>query len=110
MGLSVRSSDETKENAGEIWSAGSGVLRRVGSGRDGTFLKRNSGVPMSQRASKFAEMTGKSESLRQRARVDRASLANRDSNNQNQDSMVITRRPQPRRQPQVRHEEYERDY
>ena len=99
MGLQPRRSDESKENAGEIWQAGSGVLRRVGSGRDGSFLKRGSGVPMSQRASKFAQMTGKSESLRQRAHVARPSLQN--STN---DQMVVTRRP--RQRPRVTEEYY----
>ena len=103
MGLKPRRQDE--ENDKEIWTPGSGVLKKVGSGRDGSFLKRGSGVPMSQRASKYAQIIGQSESLRQRAFVQRASLANTTNNNDNSQKMVVTRRQRPRRSIQV-HEEY----
>jgi hypothetical protein len=54
-----------------IWKAGSGVLKRVGSGRDGTFLKRGSGVPMSLRTSQHARQSGKYKSV-----IDGGSRAN----------------------------------
>ena len=41
-----------------IYTAGSGVLLPVGSGVDGTFLKKNSSVPMSKRTSGLARIQG----------------------------------------------------
>jgi hypothetical protein len=52
MGLVPRGNDENSD----IWKAGSGVLAPVGSGKDGQFLKMKSGVPMSYRASRLAQM------------------------------------------------------
>lgn len=55
-----------------IYTAGSGVLKAVGSGRDGSFLKRGSGVPMSQRASRMGQYNA--DQLRQRALVQKPTL------------------------------------
>lgn len=41
----------------DIWKAGSGVLTKVGSGRDGNYLKKGSGEPMSIRTSRKAQLT-----------------------------------------------------
>ena len=43
----------------DIYKPGSGVLQPVGSGVDGTFLKKKSSVPMSQRTSGFARLQGR---------------------------------------------------
>ena len=71
MGLKPRKADEGNDDT--IWRAGSGVLAKTGSGRDGTFLKRRSGVPMSQRASALAQKQFQSGSVR--ANVSRARLS-----------------------------------
>ena len=53
MGLAPRKEED--EAASEaIYKAGAGVLKPTGSAPDGTYLKRNSGVPASQRASALA--------------------------------------------------------
>ena len=52
----VISEDEVSDAV--IWKAGAGVLAPVGSAPDGSFLKRGSGVPMSERASALAQMKG----------------------------------------------------
>jgi len=72
MGFTQRSNDENQD----IWQAGSGVLKPVGSGRDGTFLKRGSGVPMSQRASRLGQYNA--EEYRQRALILKPTLAGND--------------------------------
>lgn len=71
MGLKPRKADE--DNNDTIWRAGSGVLAKTGSGRDGTFLKRRSGAPMSQRASALAQKQFQSGSVR--ANISRARLS-----------------------------------
>ena len=64
------------ENAGgnEIYQAGSGVLKPVGSGKDGSYLKMKSSIPMSHRTSKLAQMNGSYQG--QRALIPRARIAN----------------------------------
>jgi hypothetical protein len=56
MGLAPRA----EEAAGgyEIYQAGSGVLKPVGSGKDGSYLKMKSSMPMSHRTSGYARMNG----------------------------------------------------
>lgn len=69
MGLAPRK----EETAGsyEIYQPGSGVLKAVGSGKDGSYLKMKSSIPMSHRTSGLARMQG----LRgQRALIPRAQL------------------------------------
>ena len=56
MGLQPRNDENC--NGNEIYQAGSGVLKPVGSGKDGTFLKMKSSMPMSQRTSGLARMNG----------------------------------------------------
>mmetsp|Transcript_32946 Transcript_32946/g.72556 ORF Transcript_32946/g.72556 Transcript_32946/m.72556 type:complete len:122 (-) Transcript_32946:1273-1638(-) len=70
MGLAPRE-NEDKEN--EIYKAGSGVLAMVGSGKDGTFLKRGSSIPMSHRTSGAARMRGEFQG--QKAYIPRAKAA-----------------------------------
>ncbi len=51
--------DENVDNSGiSIYAAGAGVLAPAGSAPDGGFLKRNSGVPASLRASALAQRSG----------------------------------------------------
>ena len=71
MGLKPRKTDQ--DNDDTIWRAGSGVLAKTGSGRDGTYLKRRSGEPMSQRASALAQRQFQSGSVR--ANISRARLS-----------------------------------
>jgi bifunctional DNA-binding transcriptional regulator/antitoxin component of YhaV-PrlF toxin-antitoxin module len=47
MGLKPR----TEDDSSEIYNAGSGVLKAAGSGQDGCFLKKGSGIPASVRTS-----------------------------------------------------------
>ncbi len=56
IGLKPRT-DENPEDF-EIYKAGAGVLEAVGSGKDGSFLKAHSSVPMSHRTSGLAKMNG----------------------------------------------------
>mgnify|MGYP005991780421 CR=1 FL=1 len=62
----------TEEKAGgyEIYQPGSGILKAVGSGKDGSYLKMKSSVPMSQRTSGLARMQGSYQG--QRALIPRA--------------------------------------
>jgi len=53
MGFKPRSNEEKENN---IYKPGSGVLQAVGSGKDGSFLKKHSSVPMSHRTSGYARM------------------------------------------------------
>lgn len=71
MGLAPRRDDETDSS---IWTAGAGILAATGSAPDGTFLKRRSGVPMSERASAYAQQNGYVTGSR--AHISRARLAN----------------------------------
>lgn len=57
----------------EIYEAGSGVLKPVGSGKDGSYLKMKSSIPMSHRTSKLAQMNGSYQG--QRAIIPRARIA-----------------------------------
>jgi len=54
MGLKKRIDGE--ENS-DIYKPGSGVLAKVGSARDGNFLKARSGKAMSLRASRLAQQS-----------------------------------------------------
>eukprot|EP00598_Pedospumella_elongata_P009478 CAMPEP_0185015040 /NCGR_PEP_ID=MMETSP1098-20130426/99631_1 /TAXON_ID=89044 /ORGANISM="Spumella elongata, Strain CCAP 955/1" /LENGTH=100 /DNA_ID=CAMNT_0027544153 /DNA_START=39 /DNA_END=338 /DNA_ORIENTATION=- len=56
MGLAPRV--EEKAGGYEIYQAGSGVLKPVGSGSDGSYLKMKSSIPMSHRTSGLARMNG----------------------------------------------------
>ncbi len=56
MGLVPRK--EEAEGSYEIYQAGSGVLKPVGSGKDGSYLKMKSSIPMSHRTSGLAKMQG----------------------------------------------------
>ena len=56
MGLQPRK--EESESSYDIYKPGSGVLKPVGSGKDGSYLKMKSSIPMSQRASGYAKMKG----------------------------------------------------
>eukprot|EP00621_Florenciella_sp_RCC1693_P000607 CAMPEP_0182554324 /NCGR_PEP_ID=MMETSP1323-20130603/49930_1 /TAXON_ID=236787 /ORGANISM="Florenciella parvula, Strain RCC1693" /LENGTH=240 /DNA_ID=CAMNT_0024766049 /DNA_START=57 /DNA_END=779 /DNA_ORIENTATION=+ len=61
MGLKPRRDGERGRGDGShetMYSAGAGVLKPVGSGADGSFLKRGSGVPMSERTSGLARQRG----------------------------------------------------
>ena len=68
MGLQPRA--EEKAGGYEIYQAGSGVLKPVGSGKDGSYLKMKSSVPMSHRTSGLARMNGTYQG--QRALIPRA--------------------------------------
>lgn len=57
MGLRPRREEDTAASDA-IYKPGAGVLRAAGSAPDGTFLKRNSGIPASQRASALAQKSG----------------------------------------------------
>lgn len=70
MGLRPRR--EESESTYEIYKPGSGVLAPVGSGKDGSYLKMKSSIPMSHRASAFARMSGQSQGGR--AYIPRARL------------------------------------
>ncbi len=65
-----------EEQAGgyDIYKAGSGVLKPVGSGSDGSYLKMKSSVPMSYRTSGLARMNGTFQG--QRALIPRARVLN----------------------------------
>lgn len=54
MGLQPRNNDENNN----IYQAGSGVLARVGSGNDGSYLKMKSGIAMSHRTSAKSRADG----------------------------------------------------
>lgn len=54
MGLAPRA----EECETDIYKAGAGVLKPVGSGKDGSYLKMKSSIPMSHRTSGLARMTG----------------------------------------------------
>lgn len=56
MGLVKRTPDNDENSNDDIWKAGSGVLKAVGSGHDGEYLKMKSGVAMSERASRLAQI------------------------------------------------------
>lgn len=71
LGLPPRKQEVNTDST--IWTPGSGVLAKVGSGRDGTFLKRRSGVPMSERASALAQKNFQPGSIR--ANVSKARLS-----------------------------------
>lgn len=75
MGLAPR----VEESAGgyEIYQAGSGVLKPVGSGKDGSYLKMKSSIPMSHRTSGFAKMNGTYQG--QRALIPRARVIESDA-------------------------------
>ena len=73
MGFAPRRGEENDEG-NKIWQAGSGVLRKVGSGRDGTYLKRGSGIVMSQRASRLAQI--KEGGMVRTANISRPALQN----------------------------------
>ena len=70
LGLEPRA--ENDPAAANIYSAGSGVLKPVGSGKDGSYLKMKSSIPMSQRTSGLARMQGHSQG--QRALIPRARI------------------------------------
>lgn len=53
MGFEPRNGDDDTD----IYKPGNGVLQAAGSAPDGSFLKRRSGAPMSQRASALAQQT-----------------------------------------------------
>jgi hypothetical protein len=55
MGLAKRTHND-ENSTDDIWKAGSGVLKAVGSGHDGEYLKMKSGVAMSERASRLAQI------------------------------------------------------
>jgi hypothetical protein len=55
MGFEPRKGESDENN---IYQPGSGVLAPVGSGKDGSYLKMKSGVPMSYRTSGLARMQG----------------------------------------------------
>ncbi len=76
MGLAPRKEETAEEN--KLYEAGAGVLAKVGSGRDGSFLKRRSGVPMSERTSEYNRINGVYQG--NRANISRAHLANGESN------------------------------
>lgn len=69
MGLKPRA--ENEEEDAVIWKAGAGVLAPTGSAPDGTFLRKGSGVSMSQRASALAQ---KEMVVRNRANIVRARI------------------------------------
>ena len=52
MGLQPRNDNEDNT---DLYKPGNGVLQAAGSAPDGTFLKRRSGAPMSERASALAQ-------------------------------------------------------
>ena len=92
MGLAPRKEED--EAASEaIYKAGAGVLKPTGSAPDGTYLKRNSGVPASQRASALAQRSGYASNAR--ATVRRPALA--DGKNIGEDYGASSRAPQQRR-------------
>lgn len=64
-----------EEEAGsyDIYKAGSGVLAPVGSGRDGSYLKMKSSIPMSHRTSGLARSLGEAQGVR--AVIPRARMA-----------------------------------
>lgn len=68
LGFAPRLENEEAKN--EIYKAGSGVLKPVGSGKDGSYLKMKSSVPMSHRTSGLARMNGTYQG--QRALIPRA--------------------------------------
>lgn len=70
MGLVPRT--EGEEEGSIIYQAGSGVLKPVGSGKDGSYLKMKSSIPMSHRTSGLAKMTGAVQG--QRALIPRARM------------------------------------
>jgi hypothetical protein len=72
MGLEPRR-EEDASASDAIYRPGAGVLAAAGSAPDGKFLKRNSGVPASQRASALAQRSGYAANAR--AVVARPSLA-----------------------------------
>ena len=68
MGLAPRKEED--EAASEaLYKAGAGVLKPTGSAPDGTYLKRNSGVPASQRASALAQKSGYASTARATVRT-----------------------------------------
>eukprot|EP01031_Cornospumella_fuschlensis_P024425 gene24426-29524_t len=56
LGLAPRK--EENESSYEIYKPGAGVLAPVGSGKDGSYLKMKSSIPMSHRTSGLARMKG----------------------------------------------------
>lgn len=68
LGLQPRAQEEA--GGYEIYKAGSGVLKPVGSGKDGSYLKMKSSIPMSHRTSGLARMQGTYQG--QRALIPRA--------------------------------------
>lgn len=64
---------EEEESTYDIYKAGAGVLAPVGSGRDGSYLKMKSSIPMSHRASGLARMLGAAQGVR--AVIPRARMA-----------------------------------
>ena len=72
MGLKPRRQEDS-EASDALYKPGAGVLKAAGSAPDGNFLKRNSGVPASQRASALAQKSGYATNAR--AVVVKASLA-----------------------------------
>ena len=71
LGLAPRKEEE--EGTYDIYKAGGGVLQAVGSGRDGSYLKMKSSIPMSHRTSGLARM-GLQGIQSQRAYIPRAKL------------------------------------
>ena len=65
---------ESDKDDSNLYRAGSGVLAPVGSAPDGTFLKRNSGQPMSSRASYLAQQRG--DAIGAKATIYRAKVIN----------------------------------
>jgi hypothetical protein len=63
---------EENNSTYDIYKPGAGVLEPVGSGKDGSYLKMKSGVPMSYRASRYAQMNGTS--MGNRALIPRAKM------------------------------------
>ena len=89
MGLAPRKEED--EAASEaIYKAGAGVLKPTGSAPDGTYLKRNSGVPARVRAgSALAQRSGYASNAR--ATVRRPALA--DGKNIGEDLRCVQPRP-----------------
>jgi hypothetical protein len=55
MGLAPRVSEEEENLDNSYWTPGAGVLAKIGSGSDGSYLKMKSGVPTAFRASAKAQ-------------------------------------------------------
>lgn len=92
MGLAPRKEEDAAASEA-LYKAGAGVLEKRGSAPDGTFLKRNSGIPASQRASGAAQQSGYASNAR--ATVRRPALA--DGKNVGEEYGASSRAPPPRK-------------